>query len=158
MTILAAFWSKIEYRTKQLAPWKQMSKGFAPATRTLLLDFVSPLGIVALPLAIRTRQFAVIISIIGSFLLQVTIVLSTGLLILRDLPIQHTRAQLIASDGFDATAFNSSAVDTRSYLNVFAVADLNQSFPEGTTDLYAFQSSNSSRASACKWLSLFLSP
>jgi hypothetical protein len=109
---VAAFWNKIEYRTKQIAPWKQMSEGFAPAKATLLLDYITPINIATLPLAVQARQFAVAAAIFGTFLIQLLIVISTGLLALENQLIEHKHAKLLTSNKFDASSFNGSRVDT----------------------------------------------
>jgi len=127
-----------------MAPWKRLSKGFAPAKMTLLLDYVSPANVMVLPIALKARDLAVATVIISSLLIKTSIVISTGLFIRQDQLVEHRHARLLATDKFDATAFSGSSIDTRPYLNVFGIAHLNQSYPAGTTDQYAFQSVNSS--------------
>lgn len=158
LTIIAALWSKIEYRTKQLAPWKEMSKGFAHADKTLLLDYISPINFIAGVSALKDRHFAVAISVLGSLVIRILIIISTGLLVLQNQIIQHKLQPLKVSDKFDASSFNASSVDTRSYLNVYGVAHLNQSFPRGTTHQYAFQSFNTSNQFVSTYIVFVIPP
>lgn len=124
-----------------------MSTGLASAKATLLLDYISPSNIVTLPTALKARQYPVVLAVLASLSIKALIIVSTGLFIVQDQIIEHTDAILLATDKYDASHFNSSSVDTRPYLNVYGIAHFNQSYPSGTTDQYAFQSFNSSRAS-----------
>lgn len=132
-----------------------MSKGFARADKTLLLDYISPINFIAGVSALKAHHFAVALSVLGSLIIRILIIISTGLLVLQNQIIQHNFQPLKVSDKFDASSFNASSVDTRSYLNVYGVAHLNQSFPRGTTHQYAFQSFNTSNQFVSKY-SIFL--
>lgn len=124
-----------------------MSTGFASAKATLLLDYISPPNIVTLPMALKARQYPVVLAVLASLSIRALIIVSTGLFTLQDQIIEHTGTLMLATDKYDASHFNSSFVDTRPYLNVYGIARLNQSYPSGTTNQYAFQSFNSSYAS-----------
>ncbi|KAJ5596990.1 hypothetical protein N7450_003448 [Penicillium hetheringtonii] len=53
LTIVAAFWGQVEYRTKQLMPWKIISVKPAPSEDTLWMDYISSWNVVALVDSLR---------------------------------------------------------------------------------------------------------
>ncbi|KAK5635128.1 hypothetical protein RRF57_010840 [Xylaria bambusicola] len=68
LTILAAIWTRTEHQSKLVAPWVRLSqnrrsKNPAPASRTLLLDYVSQFSLIAVFASLRNRDFVIFITI-----------------------------------------------------------------------------------------------
>ncbi|KAF2142285.1 uncharacterized protein K452DRAFT_358124 [Aplosporella prunicola CBS 121167] len=150
-TIVAAFWGQVEYRVKQLMPWKTMSnpRGSKPADQTLLLDFVSPLNVISFVRALRSRKTtAVAIVIGGGFVLKLTTILTTGLFILRSTIMEHTVADMMASIffvGIDPSDFHSVIVDRRAFSRLYGIQKFSLPYPRGTTSCYAYPNFNASK-------------
>ncbi|KAM0431010.1 hypothetical protein ACHAPT_005647 [Fusarium lateritium] len=90
LVVVGALWKQVDHHNKMLVPWKELQQGPAPADKSLLLDYVSPLVPNALWKAIKNRHWAVALSIAGHLLILGTTVFSTGLLILE--PTEVTKA------------------------------------------------------------------
>ncbi|KAF2491195.1 hypothetical protein BU16DRAFT_469481, partial [Lophium mytilinum] len=80
LTIIAAFWSRVEFQAKQSAPWITLRKKPMPASRTVLLDYISPLQLTSVYKALKNGDFIVGLASIGSILFKVLIIFSTSLL------------------------------------------------------------------------------
>lgn len=137
LTGFAALWTRIEYCTKQLAPWQQMSKGFASPEQSVLLDYLSPWNVLALPKACKLQHYGVVIAISGSLLTQLLIVISTGLFVTQDQVFQRysdspTRVFRLPGD------FSPSTVGIRPQINLYGISGTTE-YPIGSTDQYAFQ-------------------
>src|SRR6266513_1534694 len=120
LTLLAALWGQVEFRAKQLMPWKIMSTGPAPAKDTLFLDYISPWNVVALGSSLRAFHFPVVLAIGGSLLIKLLIVVSTGLFMLQSTLLDRENATLVASNAFNGSEFNNASIDARPYSMVYA--------------------------------------
>ncbi|EKG13694.1 hypothetical protein MPH_09160 [Macrophomina phaseolina MS6] len=142
----AACWGQVEYRSKQLAPWKTMYQQMEPAERSLLLDFVSPVNLVSLIHSLGipgTRHVAVAVG--GAVILKIITILSTGLFVFQSTFVEHPYQDIIASTSFggpNASSFDLSAVDSRVLSRVYGINKYNLPYPPGTTSEYAYQSFN----------------
>jgi hypothetical protein len=68
--VVLALWNPVDYFTRLLQPWVNLQKGPAPATRTLLLDLVSPLQPVLLYSAARHGEWPVVLTVSVSLALS----------------------------------------------------------------------------------------
>ncbi|KAM5353963.1 hypothetical protein ACJ41O_000613 [Fusarium nematophilum] len=82
LVVVAALWRQVDHQNKMLMPWKELQQGPSPTEKSLLLDYVSPILPTALWGAIKSRHWAVVLSITGHLLILGTTIFSTGLLIL----------------------------------------------------------------------------
>ena len=73
LVLVASFWHQVDYHCKILSPWSQMYKGTAPAAKTILLDLVSPLTLVAAIQAARLRNLPVLATLAGYGLLKLIV-------------------------------------------------------------------------------------
>ncbi|KAJ5781175.1 hypothetical protein N7457_006335 [Penicillium paradoxum] len=154
LTILAAFWSLVEFRTKQLAPWKVMLDGPATAQNTICLDYLSPWNVTVLWSSLRQRNFPVSIAVAGSLLLKLLIVVSTGLFALQPMVLQDKAASLITLDSFDGQGFQNASIDSRPTTMDYAIKAYGAEYPLGTTAHYAYQTFNSSHSEVSSNVSL----
>ncbi|KAL8852499.1 MAG: hypothetical protein Q9221_002623 [Calogaya cf. arnoldii] len=137
LTGFAALWARIEYCTKQVVPWQQMSKGFASPEQSVLLDYLSPWNVLALFKARRSKHYRVAIAIWGTLMTQLLILISTGLCVSQD--EVYPRSSLSPTKAFGLTEdFDPSAVDIRPQVNLNGFNG-SQEYPVGSTEQFAFQ-------------------
>ncbi|CAL5873069.1 uncharacterized protein PFLUO_LOCUS7338 [Penicillium psychrofluorescens] len=144
-TIVAALWAPVDFRTRQLTPWKNMMGEPTPSRASLFLDYLSPWTGLLLWSSLRNRHFAVSLGLTGKLLSQLLIVLSTGLLVLQSVSVQDSHAALIALDSFSGEDFSSAVPDIRQYQAVSDVQNHGSKYPLGTSTRFAYQTFNSSR-------------
>jgi hypothetical protein len=77
-------------------PWQNMRKGPSTASRSLLLDYVSPMSILSAIRAIGRKDWAVVITVIGGLLLKLA-VSDSGYVLYKILP--DTESKAIVSTG-----------------------------------------------------------
>lgn len=87
LTITVAAWTQVEYRAKQLAAWSTLMSDRSTDMLSLSIDYFSPLRIVALRSSIGNRHWSAALAMLGTLLLGLTTVVSTGLLERRNQPI-----------------------------------------------------------------------
>jgi len=144
-SVLAIFWSKVEYYTKVLPPWKLMSIKPQPAKYSLLLDYISPNQVFALWNSLCAKDYTVSVSILGSLLVIAATVVSTGLFVLQPLSVIRLGAMIDYHDEFSFSHFNSSLVDSVPLLlAVGLLSNLSIAAPPGTNQTYAVRSFNAS--------------
>lgn len=73
----------MEHQTKQLMPWAILHKGPTSAADTLLLNYIEPAQPVSLYNSVKNGHYPVTLAIVGSLLIQLLTVISTGLLMLQ---------------------------------------------------------------------------
>ena len=145
-TLIAVFFAQTEYRAVQLQPWRSMSAGFQPASKSVLLDYVSQWNVLALLRAVRNRHALAALGITGSLLIKVVTILSTGLIVLQDVQVVDHNIELHVTEAFQAQNVSSWASkefgpssDFRPAAVVLGLASDNLTLPMGTTMTQSFQ-------------------
>ncbi|RDL41748.1 uncharacterized protein BP5553_01727 [Venustampulla echinocandica] len=136
--LIAAFWGQIEYRTKQLAPWKNMADSPQVVDRSLLLDYVSPINVGVFYRSVRMRDWAVAAAVTGSFLIKLIIIASTGLFADNFVHLNIEVTDLPVLDRFKPGSLNMSNLNSRPIHRIYGVRALNMTYPAGTTAQHAF--------------------
>ncbi|EXF75646.1 hypothetical protein CFIO01_04579 [Colletotrichum fioriniae PJ7] len=101
---ITGLWRQVDYHSKMHQPWQQMAKGPSPASKSLLLDYVSPILSTGLVRSFRNRHWIAAAAMTGSAVLKMATLLSTTLMVpvaikmSGPLPIQVNSA-------FDGSAF-----------------------------------------------------
>jgi hypothetical protein len=148
-TIIAAFWTQVDYRTRQLQPWEEMAKGPQPAANSLLLDYISPNPVAAFYRSIKHRHGPIAAVLLGSFLIKVLIVISTGLFMLIPV-IGQQLLPMVNTERLQFSGFNLSSVDDTAGL-MYVGALLNDiDYLPGTNGEYAAELFNLSKPMKCK--------
>lgn len=139
LTLIAALFNRVEYQAKVLAPWERLSKGPAPARKTLLLDYVSPLQPVAIYESLKNKDFAVAATATISVLIKLLIVLSSGLITLSRVGVHHSTIPMEIQDAF---VDDNSLLGAGSTVPYFILQGLieGSSYPPGISSGFAFQS------------------
>lgn len=143
LVIVLSLWRQVDYYSKLTQPW-QILQGGAPvaATKSVLLDYVSPLQLTSFWRAVGSRHVPVAASVAGFGILKLVILASTGLLVLTPTPVSMTIPVTVTTkfdmDKVSAESFYAAVDDApvQSYLGAIT-GEL--PFPAGTLDDKAFQ-------------------
>jgi hypothetical protein len=106
LTIVAAFWGQVVYRTKQLMPWKAMATKPQLASRSVLLDYVSPISPIAFWSATSNAHYSVSLVIASLFILTAITIFSTGLFTLQYIDVTAQNVPLTITNKFDWSNFD----------------------------------------------------
>lgn len=154
-TTIAAFWGQVVYRTLQLAPWEAMATKPQLASKSVSLDYVSPMPPVALFEAAKNTHYRVCLALISSFVLMGVTVFSTGLLTPQYTDIITQGVALSTTNKFDLSEFDWSTVDLRPAAIVYATLYLGLDYPAGTTARYALQDFSKAGSEDIHWSQMF---
>ncbi|KAF1344435.1 hypothetical protein BDV97DRAFT_304492 [Delphinella strobiligena] len=139
LSILAAFWGQVDYRVRQLMPWKAMTKGPLPADKALLTDHVSTWGVSVFIAGFKARHFAISLVTAGSFLIKLAIIFSTALFSLESQRFFDDGAVMQLEDTF--TSFGSGNTSyIQPVISAIGVSQYGLSYPPGTSETTAVQS------------------
>lgn len=77
-----AIWLQVEYRTKQFVPWSALFSSPSNPRRldAVAIDYFSPWSTTVFVVAARRRHFPVSAALLATWLLQLAVIFSTGLL------------------------------------------------------------------------------
>ena len=73
LVVVVSLWRQVDYQCKSLMPWDELRRGPVSASRSLLVDYISPIQIVSFVQAFKRRHIPVIVSIFVFFLLKVVV-------------------------------------------------------------------------------------
>lgn len=150
LTLIAALFNRVEYQAKIMAPWERLSKHPAFARKTLLVDYVSPLQPVAIYETLRNKDFAVAATTTVSVLIKLLIVLSSGLITLSRVGVHNASIPMEVQNSF---IDDESALQRGSSIPYYVTQGLieGSSYPQGTSDKFAFQSVRSRLPSTAQY-------
>jgi hypothetical protein len=140
---VAAFWTKVSFHYRQLAPWRSLAAGSASAEQSLLLDYVSLSDPGTLIRSMRSRHLDVSLAVSATLLLQLITIFSTGLFALEARTINRNDVPVTTQLQF---ANVSTGVNARTFLTALAMRQFDLKYPLGTTDNFAYQTFNISNA------------
>jgi hypothetical protein len=106
--LIAALWGQVQYRALQIMPWLLMSRGYVPASQSVLLDYISPWSVTSLIKAARKKHFLVVLAISGTILIKLAIVFATGLFSISKVEIAYTTPFVLESS-FNSANFGDPA-------------------------------------------------
>ncbi|KAB8222876.1 hypothetical protein BDV33DRAFT_228967 [Aspergillus novoparasiticus] len=106
LTVVAAFWSRVEFQAKQNAPWQAMQENPQKAHTSVLMDYVSMIQPLSLLESFKNGHLMVAAGVICSMLLRILTIFSTGLLSLQQL--QLTVAKGNASNSVGSALVNEN--------------------------------------------------
>ncbi|KAE9966649.1 hypothetical protein BLS_006877 [Venturia inaequalis] len=111
--LVAAVWHQIKYRTQQLMPWRTLARGPAAASHSLMLDYISPWNVTSLFKSLKFGHFGVTLVLLGSLLIKIVIIASTGLFSIRTKSISesYTHVRLMEQFGGDLNMSRISVGD-----------------------------------------------
>ncbi|KAJ3567970.1 hypothetical protein NPX13_g6582 [Xylaria arbuscula] len=142
LTLVAAFWTRVEFQLKSVAPWAHMVEGQS-FERTLLLDYLAMLQPISIFRAFKYRDWDVASASLCSLVLRVTTILSTALFVLTATEVRNTPVPVPILSRFvdNTTELDGLATGVGSlpYYSMLGLSERNMSFPDGASELYAFQ-------------------
>lgn len=119
-------------------PWVLLKKKVTTASDTLLLDYVTLSQTEAFVKSLRQAHWPVVVAIVGSLLIKLLTVASTGLLVLQTAEFHNPDCNLFSSDEF-VMNFQSSEIGSSIVLATLALNNGTMDCPPGTTADMAFQ-------------------
>ncbi|RWA12351.1 hypothetical protein EKO27_g2736 [Xylaria grammica] len=139
LTGVSALWARTEFQSKLVAPWIRLSRNPSPASRSLLLDYISQLPPVAIFCSLRNKDFTVSITITVSIILKVLIIISTSLISLSLTPIDR-QFPMVLRDSFVDSNAKLPRTGNLAYYLLQSIESHDLSLPDGISRDYAFQS------------------
>lgn len=140
--IISAIWNQIEYRTKQLTPWALLKKKPETPKRSILLDYVSPWNVPVLLKALRRFDWPVVLAILGTLVLQLAAVSSTGLFTLEPVFFENIDIATSSQYAFNPAGFTASQGDGLIPFLTVGIGWQGLAYPPGTSSDQAFQPFN----------------
>ncbi|OOQ85648.1 hypothetical protein PEBR_25594 [Penicillium brasilianum] len=139
LTIIATFWSRVEFQSKQNAPWQSMLDAPQPAEKSVLLDYISDMQPVAMWKAFKNKHLIVFSGVSCSLLLQLMIVFSTGLFSLEEVKVRKQNVPIQLHTLFSTQNSTLDTVGSQPYDIVNGLAFDNLTYPLGTNVDITFQ-------------------
>jgi hypothetical protein len=139
LTIIAGYWARVEFQTKQSAPWQSMRTKPTPAPRSILLDYISPIQPVSIVKSLRYRHYAVSAAGTCSLLLKLMIAFSTSFLSLSPALVTTENIPVQILDSIVPNTLALGNIGDLSYNILNGVLFDSMSYPEGTNEQIAFQ-------------------
>jgi len=135
-TVVVAVWRQLDFHCKVLTPWAELRRGNVEASRSILLDYVSPLQIISLSRALHKGHLVPAVTVIGFVILKLITLTSTGLLTVRSTTLSNEDANLVKTTSLDGSLYNSSSnsglFDPSLAYTAYAVMAKGLSYVEGT--------------------------
>ena len=144
--LLTAVWRQIDFHCKLLTPWQVLQKKQAPVAQNILLDYISPMQVVAFGKALANKNFSVILSIAGFMIVKLLTLSSTALFVLRPshLPISNvtTSATLFGSNINSSDPVPAGLFEPAIVYSAYAVSAKGLPYPDGMTSELLHQTIN----------------
>jgi hypothetical protein len=161
LVVIASLWRQVDFYCKALTPWNELRKGGATASRSLLLDYISPIQPIGLGQALKNRHFSVIATILAVDMLKLVTLVSTGLLGIVATQMPAANVTLTAKTAISGSSYNTTAWDAMTlsdssvFYSAYAHIAKGLPYPEGmkgnvvypTIELPAFDSTINSSVS-----------
>ncbi|KAJ6601512.1 hypothetical protein B0H10DRAFT_2230542 [Mycena sp. CBHHK59/15] len=130
-------WGAYDLQVKVLVPWASMSRGFTPAHKGWLLDYIGANYFLSIWNAIRYRHVVVLLTTLGLWSTAITGVVTTSLFQIEDVahtaPASFMRTTVL--DPASTTAFSPSVLADKAYLSSYLGRQtLSLARPRWTTD------------------------
>ncbi|KAJ5995103.1 hypothetical protein N7481_002080 [Penicillium waksmanii] len=139
LTIITTLWSRVEFQTKQSAPWQALHDSPQPADKSVLLDYISDMQPVVIWKALKNKHFAVASATSCSLLLQLLIIFSTSLFSLQEAQVQKSNIPINIHDTFSTKNSEIDTVGSQPYDILNGILFENVTYPLGTTENLTFQ-------------------
>ena len=134
--VVISYWRLVDYHSKALSAWAELSKRPSSANRTLLLDYVSPLLPTTFWLASKTGHYAVCLSILGFVIFQIITIASTGLFLRETILVGPFERGMAQTSQFDTrTNFSLEEYDPGAspFYQAYATMQLGLPLADGLT-------------------------
>lgn len=134
LSIVSAFWGQLQYRVRQSTPWVELTRKPRPASKNILLNYLTPWSVISLFRSLRAGHLPVFLVILGGFTFKVLIVFSTGLLSLENKRLTYQTEFLVVDQfNFSMMGFETRLTPVDPGVAVWAMGQRNGSYLPGTT-------------------------
>ncbi|TDZ22337.1 hypothetical protein Cob_v004845 [Colletotrichum orbiculare MAFF 240422] len=139
LTIVAAFWARVESQTLRYMPWVTLSQG---KTTDYDVDYMSMLSPVVLYQSLRRKHWMVLMVSVASLLIRAEIVLAPGLFNLSPV-LERRPVEIQTMDYFNQTwASGEDSLGRKAYIVRYtarAIDDFEMQYPFGASKEVAYQ-------------------
>lgn len=139
LTLVASFWTRVEYQAKTIAPWIKMTRGFTETRKSLMLDYLSQFQLFSITSAIKNKDHTVAATTFISLLIRALLIISTSFCSLS--PTQKVRANVpmtLKSD-FVNSLSGLTANGSLAFASFASMMRSGTSLQQGTSDKFAYQ-------------------
>ncbi|KAF2734604.1 hypothetical protein EJ04DRAFT_564169 [Polyplosphaeria fusca] len=137
--VLAGIWVQVDFWARVLAPWQELKKGHASASKTVLVDYISSNFLITMRNAWKNNHWVVVATSVGTALFHVLTVLSTTLL-----AVESTELTTVNFPMTKTSHFGNNSLDlTSSSLALAAYAGIMTQglpYPNGSFGSVAYES------------------
>ena len=112
LVLVLSTWRQVDFNCRILAPWKHSMEAPSVASRSLLLDYVSPILPNTLWMSFRQQDWEVFASTLAILILRLVIVFSTGLLVLTPTKLTQENSPFVINSTFIGGTYNDTGQST----------------------------------------------
>src|ERR1700734_4181611 len=109
-TFVGALWPWVDYRAKQMSPWENMARRQTTVSKSVFIDYLTPTQPETLWKSLRNRDGTADFAALGSALVTLIIVISTGLFNLDHTPVTQTSVKYNIASEFTSKNTSLQAV------------------------------------------------
>jgi hypothetical protein len=135
--IISGFWYLVESNSKLLAPWRAIAERPNTLLHSLRLDYSSEFRYITLFSSAKNAHWNVWIAVVGTFSLNIIILLSTGLLTIESRTVVDVDASFTVGTIFNGTS--DVKIPTEGLSTTYGLR-YGLKYPNGTTSTFAYQS------------------
>ncbi len=144
LVLVLTIWRQIDFACRILSPWEKLATGNCAASHALLLDYISPIAPAVIWSACSSGDWDVLATCMGSLLLRLIIIFSTGLLVLSPTFMSDGGSSFIIDTSFSSSTITSSEVDTdaetgSAAMSYYGIWYDGLAYPYGTAGSFAYE-------------------
>lgn len=139
LTLLAMFWSRVEYETKIIAPWLHMHNGPTEASKSVLLDYLSMLQPEAVWKSLRNKDYAVSAATSISMTVRAIIPISTSLITLSSIPLLRSNIPVTLKSEFIDDISGLEQYRFLALQTLLGMTEFSGHVPDGISPRFAYQ-------------------
>lgn len=141
--VLVGIWARVEFQAKASAPWIRLSKGFARAEQSLLLDYLSMTQPQAIWRAYQNGDVIVVGSTVISMLLLGLVFVAATLVTPFTIPTMVPNAPVTLRSAFVDDSSALGGIGNWPYVSMLELQTTNLGPPAGVSTQFAFQTFDS---------------
>ncbi|PLB52496.1 hypothetical protein P170DRAFT_507272 [Aspergillus steynii IBT 23096] len=132
LVLVAGLWRQVDYWCKTLAPWRELQQGWAPANKSLFLDYVGQIHIFGCWAALKNKHWTVSASVVGVLILKLMTAFASALLVLQPAKVS-SGAISVYEVGMNSTVPHFDGIDVFSPVySYYGVLAHGLPYPKGT--------------------------
>lgn len=139
LTLVASFWTRLEFQTKTTAPWIKMTQDFTKVQQSLILDYLSQFQPFSIVSAIKNKDHTVAAITFGSLLIKVLLILSTSLCSPSPTETVRLNMPLTLKSEFINSPSGLMGNGSLACASLASIMKFSTPLPRGTSHKYAYQ-------------------